>query len=236
MLKNSEYKVLYAYTLGEVFKTTLGVNYPWADGTIYNPATIFTAYGMSFPSNITSLYICAKNTDLMNLFFNRYWDEYIFEIPEDEVNDTTKYVRRFLAKWLHILEFTYDKYKSLLDVYTSATLDLTKKLERIIDEDGSNTGSSNHTLGNNSLTKDNDTPQGEGDFSDDEHTSFISSTSNAGYDNRTDTLANTRDINESWDDEPLIQRLDKINKLYLKTMEAWLDEFKDLFVEGGNYQ
>ena len=43
------------------------------------------------------------------------------------------------------------------------------------------------------------------------------------------------DNTESWDSEPIIDRLDKISRLYHKVMEEWLDEFKDLFVEGGNY-
>ena len=70
------------------------------------------------------------------------------------------------------------------------------------------------------IRRDNDTPQNGGDYSDDNHTSFISQ----------GQIDNT----ESWDEAPIIERLDKISSLYQQVMKKWCDEFKGLFIEGGN--
>lgn len=216
-----KYEVRYAYTFNEVISNMLSYlsygSFPKASNKVVTRTAFNVLCGVTFPDStaMPTTYVDSKHTDLLNLLVERYWDEYVFESPEEYVYgasltgypDIQEKTRRLVAKLCNILQFTYPKYKALLDVYTNASLDLTAKLEK--------------TSNGSATTRNNDTPQDSGDFDDDSHTSFISQ--------------GTADNTESWDNESLIERLDKINKLYLKTMGAWLNEFQVLFIEGGNY-
>ena len=76
------------------------------------------------------------------------------------------------------------------------------------------------TTTGNDTRRENDTPQDGGDFADDGHTSYI---------NQGETS-----VTEEHEDTPLIERIDKIQNLYQKTMLKWVNEFSGLFIEGGN--
>lgn len=213
-------KEAYAYKFSEVLKlglTSLSYtsNYPNADTTIFKRA-LFTPYGVSFPANtlIAEKYLDETRLDLLNLLIARYWDEYVF-ISEEKMDNPSNILsypdilyktRILLGKIINIIEFTYPKYSAILSSYDSSKTKLMDKLEKIID--GSDT------------RRDNDTPQDGGTFDDDNHTSFISQ---GEVDNK-----------EKWDDAPLIERLDKISRLYQQTMKNWCEEFIGLFIEGGN--
>ena len=220
-MMRTNYKVMYAYTLNECFKAGLAYllygDYPKASTKIITRSIFSVTCGVNAPDNtqIPEDYLDKKNTDLLNLIFERYWDEYIFESEEQwtypanlsDYPDVQYKIRRFAAKLINLIQFTYPKYSVLLKAYDDERANLTAKLERITD--------------GTATQRNNDTPQDGGDFDDDNHTSFISQ--------------GKVDNTESWDSEPIIDRLDKISRLYHKVMEEWLDEFKDLFVEGGNY-
>ena len=220
-MMRTNYKVMYAYTLYEVLSYALDNaqygTYPKASSTKLDRTFFSNFVGLSLPSttDIPAKYLDDTSNDLLNLIVERYWDEYVLESEEEyPLNeslmgypDIQYKVRRFIAKMFNIIQFTYPKYSVLLKAYDDERANLTAKLERITD--------------GTATQRNNDTPQDGGDFSDDEHTSFISQ--------------GKVDNTESWDSEPIIDRLDKISRLYHKVMEEWLDEFKDLFVEGGNY-
>ena len=214
------YKEHYGYSLKEVLKiglTSLSytADYPKADTTIFK-RSLFTPYGINFPSNtlIPEKYIDATRLDLLNMLFERYWDEYVFSSEEymEDASQITSYpdilykTRRFLAKVIDVIQLTYAKYSTILDSYDAQKthlLDLMKK-----------------TISGSDTRRDNDTPQDEGDYDNDSHTSFISE----------GEVSNT----EEWNDTPIIERLDKIQNLYQQTMRKWLNEFSGLFIEGGN--
>lgn len=220
-MMRTKYSVKYAYTLYEVLSYGLDNaqygTYPKASSTKLDRTFFSTFAGVSLPSatDLPAKYLDTNSNDLLNLIVERYWDEYVLESEEEyplntplsSYPDIEYKVRRFIAKMFNIIQFTYPKYSTLLKAYEDESANLTAKLERITD--------------GTATQRNNDTPQDGGDFDDDEHTSFISQ--------------GKVDNTESWDSEPIIDRLDKISKLYHKVMEEWLDEFKDLFVEGGNY-
>ena len=152
--------------------------------------------------------------DLLNGIIERYWDEYVF-ISDENMEDPLQIMsfpeilyktRRFLGTLVDIISYTYPKYSAILSSYDTKKTHLLDQLNKNVS--GSDT------------RRDNDTPQDGGDFSDDNHTSFISQ----------GEVSN----DESWDDTPVIERLDKISKLYELTKKKWLDEFEGLFTEGGN--
>lgn len=220
----TKYNVKYAYTLKDIMSYAISSVYEVSSDYLpydgLNSATItrtiFTYFSLSVDSSsvISENYLDKDRTCLLQMIFNRYWDEYVLE-DEHEVNPVTNFspasllykIKRFCGKLWDLVRMTYPKYSVLLKAYSDEAANLTAKLEKILD--GSAT------------TRNNDTPQDGGDFADDSYTSYITQ--------------GKVDNTESWDNESMIERLDKINRLYHKVMEEWLNEFKDLFVEGGNY-
>ena len=215
-------KITYMYQLKEVIKYGLSqlspaytADYPKADTTIFTRA-IFASYGVNAPSTsiIPAKYLDETHVDLINGIIERYWDEYVFESEEDmddplnilSYPDILYKVRRLFGKLIDLINFTYPKYAAILSSYDS-------KKTHLLDQ-------MNKSISGNDTRRDNDTPQDGGEFDDDNHTSFISQ----------GEVSNE----ENWDDTPIIERLDKISKLYEQTKRKWLDEFKDLFIEGGN--
>ena len=220
MLKANNYQEIYCYKLSEILEYGLNelgysAKYPQADSTTFTRA-LFSKYGLTFPSSslIPTNYIDDDHLGIINRVIERYWDEYVFECSEKlednlQILSSTEVLyltRRFLGKFMAVIENTYQKYVAILTAYNTTKNDLLNKLQR--------------TSNGSDIRRDNDTPQDTGDFSDDTHTSFISQ--------------GTTDVTESYDESPIIERLDKIQRLYQKTMLVWLNEFNDLFIEGGN--
>ena len=218
----NSYKFAYAYSLSDILKYGLSqlspaytADYPKATTAIFTRA-IFASYGVNAPSTsiIPAKYLDETHVDLINGIIERYWDEFVL-LSEENMEDPTQIlsypdilykVRRFLGKLIDLINFTYPKYAAILSSYDS-------KKTHLLDQ-------MNKSISGNDTRRDNDTPQDGGEFDDDNHTSFISQ----------GEVSNE----ENWDDTPIIERLDKISKLYEQTKRKWLDEFKDLFIEGGN--
>lgn len=221
MLHLKPYKIMYAYQLNEILQNGLNYlsygDYPKASNKIIvrNMFNVLAGVVMPDTTELPEEYIDKKNYDLLNLIVERYWNEYVFESEEEYTAgdslsgypDIQYKTRLFISKLFNLIRFTYPKYSTLLKAYSDEAANLTAKLQK--------------TLDGTATTRNNDTPQDGGDFADDEHTSYITQ--------------GKVDNTEEWDNESIIERLDKINRLYTKVMEQWLDEFKDLFIEGGNY-
>ena len=222
MWMKNNYQLRYFYKLKDIIALGLAsmtspysADYPKADTTIFK-RELFSVYGITFPANtlIPNKYIDDSHVGLLNRVIERYWDEYVFDSDENISSpsdiltspEVLYNTRRFLAKFIDIINNTYDKYSSILNSYETAKTHLLDQLERV-------------TSGND-IRRENDTPQDEGDFDDDNHTSYI---------NQGETS-----VTETHDDTPLIERLEKIQNLYQNTMLKWLNEFNDLFIEGGN--
>ena len=214
----TKYNIKHAYTLGEIFIPAINSTYeypydwyPYQSNSLVIDRSVFGYFGVVVDSDtdIDEAYLDDDQRCLIQMIFNRYYDEYILEDESDDMTSLSvrNKVKRFCGKLWDIVRMTYHKYSLLLKAYDDEAANLTAKLERITD--------------GNATTRNNDTPQDGGDFDDDDHTSYISQ----------GKIDNT----ESWDNESMIERLDKIKRLDANTMEDWLDEFKDLFVEGGNY-
>lgn len=182
-------------------------------------------YQLTLPETIYSNGAYASYIeDLWKLIVNRYWEEYCAKA--DTETDTNCY-RFFLAKLINMILFTYDKYYVLLKGLEDNKANLLDKLERSIEGSVTNTGT--QTVEGSDFRKDNDTPQGSGDFSGDTHASFITGGNTSSE--RTDDLLAETSSTETYDNEPLIDRLKKIQDSLQNIMYRWVDEFRILFTE-----
>lgn len=179
--------------------------------------------------------------ELLYMFFHRYYGEYVYaldeELEDEELSHPAKLKKasnEFLRKFMNLLMLTYKKYTTLLKAYNDEENQILGKLHRTTSGEIDNTGTQRNAGTTNDLRKDNDTPQGSGDFSDDTHTSFISKGTSDSDITRTDNLKTESSTSEEWDSEYLMDKLKKIQDSYRNVMLDWLNEFSILFIQGGN--
>ena len=143
--------------------------------------------------------------DLWNFLKHRYEYEFVFDVSfgkstyldnpytswtSDELAEYYKVAQEFLIRFLGVMERSYERYALILKTYADNKADLLNKVE--------------------SLTRFNDTPQDTGEFSDDEHTTHITSTKN--------------------DFDTLMGRIDEIDRKYRNVLADWTREFESLFI------
>lgn len=131
---------------------------------------------------------------------SRFIEEYIF--IDDTKSDYKKFTTPFLRKVLNILNGSFDRYNAIYDAFETQKSKLLNTIKTT-------------QLGS---AKFNDTPQGDGDYSDDPHTSNI-------------TL--TKGETES-DNLTPVMRLKEIEDSLNDILFNWSKEFEKIFVEGGN--
>lgn len=177
--------------------------------------------------------------ELFYNLMNRYGEEYVFALNKLYTGVSLAYnemsgIRDFFGKLTNIMYYTYDRYSNLLGLYENNADGLLNKLRRITSGEIANTGTQSMEGSATDLRKDNDTPQGSGDFSDDTHTSFLSKGSSTSGSERTDNLKTESSTQEEWDSEYLMDKLKKIQDSFRNVMLDWINEFRILFIEGGN--
>lgn len=146
---------------------------------------------------------------LLPYLFNRYFHHYcvndkeIYGIADgvsDEARNSSTF--NFFVRLGQIFQFTADKYDWLLNAYKTQKANLLNKVQTLA----------------SGTSRFNDTPQENGTFDEDEHTSHI-----------TQTTGET-----SSDIKPLIERLDDISSKFQNVLLDWCNEFDKLFIEGDN--
>lgn len=123
----------------------------------------------------------------------------------DNIN-TNNYIKTFtpfIDKVLFLMFSTYEKYKIIIDAYESQKEHLLDKLE---------------TTGRN-VIRYNDTPQNEGVFSGDNHTTNITEQENSSSTEVSTPIARIREIEAN----------------ISETYREWVDVFSECFIEDGNY-
>lgn len=136
-------------------------------------STRYSHYPLVFISTNVAPYV-NTNTYIHELFRMiefRYRHEYIFPLSfyKDEsvafsdwsAKEKAEFYEKsndFIERLLAIMEFTYERYSSLLNIYRDEEADLMAKVE--------------------SITRFNDTPQNSGEFADDSHTTNITTSQN----------------------------------------------------------
>ena len=137
---------------------------------------------------------------LVNLLVKRFLDKYCFYALEGENYLNKGY--NFLAKLIYIMEMTSPRYLKLLEVYDS-------EKDKLLDPVKITSGG---------ITRFKDTPQDEGDFANDEHT--------------TNLTEDSRETSNELDTK--MARLKEIESNYNNILLLWSNEFESIFIEEGN--
>lgn len=187
-----KYKFVYYYTFEEVIDF---LKEKYEKETVIEALKAgITDYGLDIPLYPFSTGSSSEPTiSLVSLVYGEYKDWYVETSDTALIND--EIAESFLRRFVNIYASSYDKYKVLYDFYTSKKAGLMNDIERI------------------NQVKYNDTPQNQSltDFSDDNHVS---------------TLTTTTDKDPV---ETLIKRLDEISRLYENVLKSWSEKFRKLF-------
>lgn len=163
-------------------------------------AIVATMTGYTTPLISQGAWVKSDYSKVVDLVCKRFWDHYFFYTESSEFS--TDKQKNFIAKLLMILEMTSPRYLKLLEVYDSAKNELLSPVE--IKTEG--------------LTRFNDTPQNEGDFANDEHTTNLTE----------DSRSTTNDLDTK------MGRIKEIESSYNNLILNWSNEFESLFIEEGN--
>ena len=197
-------KISYLYSLKESLTQVLGFTpSPYSDTELINIIDVFTDI------NVALLPINPEDESISLLWqyiYSRYGDMGIFTSDKATLtNDENKNLfEKFLYKLINKIAFTQDRYSTLIKLYTQNKNDLLKQISTT----------------STRVSRFNDTPQDEGVFSSDEHTTNLT---------EDNTTAST-------DKDSLIIRLAEIQNNFENLYKNWLEEFTVLFIEELNYE
>lgn len=192
------------FTLGDIAYLEDASWYPHTTSD-FNMSTIMSRYGLVIEDSSTSklnvLY------QLMRFIFARFYECSIYKeligIYEDESqivpsNADKKYI---WSQFIGMFNLTAPRYMPLLESYKANESNPIAKIK------SSTTG----------VNRFNDTPQDEGDFANDEHTTNISQ----------------NNVEVETDSGSVANRLDELYKNWRSVLRDWTNEFRCLFYDGG---
>lgn len=197
-------KISYLYSLKESLTQVLGFEpTPYSDTNLINIIDEFEDI------NVALLPIKLEDTPIVTLWqyiYARYGDMGIFTSDKGTLtnDENKKLFEKFLYKLINKIAFTQDRYITLINLYTKNKDDLLKQI----------------TTTSSRVSRFNDTPQDEGVFTSDEHTTNLT------QDEQT----------ASTDKDSLIIRLSEIQNNFENLYKNWVDQFNDLFIEELNYE
>lgn len=197
-------KISYLYSLKESLTQVLGFTpSPYSDTELINIIDVFTDI------NVALLPINPEDETISLLWqyiYSRYNDMGIFTSDKATLtnDENKKLFEKFLYKLINKIAFTQDRYLTLIKLYTQNKNDLLKQISTTSRRE----------------SRFNDTPQDEGIFSSDQHTTNLT---------EDNTTAFT-------DKDSLIIRLAEIQNNFENLYKNWLEEFTDLFIEELNYE
>ena len=163
-------------------------------------SVVATMAGYSSPTINLGAWTNVNYGKVIDLVVKRFIDHYCFYTTGSEFSVDKQ--KNFIAKMITILEMTSPRYLKLLEVYASADEELLSPVE-IVSE---------------GLTRFNDTPQDEGDFANDEHTTNLTQ----------DSRTTSNDLDTK------MGRIREIESNYNNLLLNWSNEFDSLFIEEEN--
>ena len=196
---------VYYFTLEELLKQE-NPNYQLlssASGNKISWSTTMSTYQLEYKYSDTNLATIGEQ--LMQIVFGEYNDEYIikkvynaiFRVDPDSIVFTSDEKRKVFAEFVNIINLTAQRYIPLLQSFEANKTSPLAKLQSTT----------------TSLNRYNDTPQDEGDFANDSHTTNISETS----------------VEVEADSNDIAIRLDQLYRNWRSVLRDWANEFKGLF-------
>ena len=175
-------------------------SYAISNTDILTIANTLITNGYSTALIASSVWAKPEYSKVLDLICKRFWDHYCFYTlaPEFSVDERNK----FIAKLLNVLEMTSPRYLKLLEVYTGADASLMSPVE----------------VSTSGITRFNDTPQDEGNFANDEHTTNLTE----------DSRTTSNDLDTK------MGRIREIESSYNNLLLNWSNEFEGLFIEEAN--
>lgn len=138
--------------------------------------------------------------DVLDLVIKRFLTHYCYYTLSEEF-DISK-AKNFIAKLVMVLEMTSPRYLKLLEVYEASKNKLLDPVE----------------IASEGITRFNDTPQDEGDFANDEHTTNLTE----------DSRSTKNDLDSK------MGRIKEIESSYNNLLLNWSNEFESIFLEENN--
>ena len=199
LFPKNRYEKKYFWTFAEILSHGLEVPlWSLSNSNILAIANNMTSY--TTPVIVNNNWANANFAKVLDLVVNRYKEQYAIFTDTEEF-DSNK-VKNFIAKLLNILDMTSSRYLALLGVYSSAEGHLLDPVD----------------LKTKGITRFNDTPQDEGDFANDSHTTNLTEIDN--------TTSNDLDSK--------MGRIREIEGNYNNVLFNWSKEFDSLFIEEDN--
>lgn len=163
------------------------------------------ALNIVYYDNASSTWKLKENVDkVLNLIFNRFKFSYCVSIIESASEEEKIFeAKKFLNNFLNILDMTSPYYLTLLNAYKSKENNLLDGL----------------TTEANSLARFNDTPQNEGDFASDSHTTSINEVEATTTSDNKDVIEKLKSLKDSYKNL-LLERSSEFERLF--TLEVAL--------------
>lgn len=245
------YEVKYLYTFGEVLDVLVDAT---ASGS-RNPIDVYAIQEILLGMGMLDANFSVNYYDLSFLSFDnnilvptslaltlirkldiRYKDHYCFSSPNDHTN--VDECRKFMQKVFNLLDYTYDRYSTILGFYTDEKAHLLDRLSRTRSgtRDISSEGEHSDTTDNISIF--NDTPQTTDVIATIQQNQYASELNKGQVANQGSNSSSGSDEfeeNELFDTKTIMAKLDEVEKQYSNVIKKWLDEFDELFIEEVNY-
>lgn len=203
-----------------------------------SPLKVSNGFGYSFVKDGEEVSDCVPLlvVQLFNKILARYGNHYCCVVHK-ELKDYADYVyelKNFARKILNLVDYTYEKYATLLNLYKSKENNMLDKLGRT--RSGSREISSEGETSDNTINLFNDTPQTTDVVATIEGNQYVSEL-NKGSNQGTSSSSGTDEFSEEeeFDTKTIMEKLDEIQRNYAQLWKSWLDEFDQLFIEEVNF-
>lgn len=207
----NKWKKDYFYTLEDILKgvkTESEGTFSTATFNVVNLESFLDENFVGDSLNIDNDTVAINTTyfeKLWQLIYSRYRKHYCIRVDEEiERFSYNENVIEFFINYLNIWIFTKDKYIKILEIYEANKDDLLKQI----------------STSSSFVNRYNDTPQDEGVFDSDEHTTNLTEGTNT----------------SSSDGNTIMARIDEISRSYELVILRWVDEFDKLFLEEQSYE
>lgn len=192
------------FSLGDVAALEDDTWYPNTSNSL-NMSTIMNKYGLVLEDSSNDKVTLFNQ--LMRIIFDRFYECSVYKklisifVDETQVTITASQLKYIWSQFVGMFNLTAPRYIPLLKSYKD------NEANPIAQVESTTTG----------LNRFNDTPQNEGDFANDEHTTNITQ----------------NEVKVTADSGSVVERLDGLYKNWRSVLRDWSNEFRCLFYDGG---